>query len=66
MVDIVWIVKEGGNLILDLPIGEYSRWMIALNYKIAKPIFETYEDLEGMLKLIFKLFEDFKKAMVAS
>ena len=29
LVDIVWIVKENGNLILGLPIGEYSRLMIA-------------------------------------
>ena len=28
LVDIVWIVKENGNLILGLPIGEYSRLMI--------------------------------------
>ena len=66
MVDIVWIVKEGGNLILGLPIGEYSRLMIAPNYKIAKPIFGSYEDLDEIFFLIFKLFEDFKKAMVAS
>lgn len=65
MVDIVWIVSEGGNLILGLPIGEYSRLMIAPNYKIAKPIFGTYEDLDEILKSVFKLFEDFKKAMVA-
>lgn len=65
MVNIVWIVSEGGNLILGLPIGEYSRLMIAPNYKIAKPIFGTYEDLDEILKSVFKLFEDFKKAMVA-
>ena len=65
MVDIVWIVKESGNLILGLPIGEYSRLMIAPNYKIMKPIFGTYEDLDEIFESIFKLFEDFKKAMVA-
>ena len=66
MVDIVWIVREGGNLILGLPIGEYSRLMIAPDYKIAKPIFGTYEDLDEILKSVFNLFEDFKKALVAS
>lgn len=66
MADIVWIVKEGGNLILGLPIGEYSRLMIAPNYKIMKPIFGTYEDLEEIFELTFKLFEDFKSAMAAS
>lgn len=66
MVDIVWIVKESGNLILGLPIGEYSRLMIDANYKIMKPIFGTYEDLDEILESIFKLFEDFKKAIVSS
>ena len=66
MVDIVWIVKESGNLILGLPIGEYSRLMIAPNYKIMKPLFGTYEDLDQIFESIFKLFEDFKKAMAAS
>ena len=66
LVDIVWIVKENGNLILGLPIGEYSRLMIAPNYKIKKPIFGTYEDLDEIVESVFKLFEDFKKAMTAS
>lgn len=66
MADIVWIVKESGNLILGLPIGEYSRLMIDPNYKIAKPVFGTYEALDEIFESIFRLFEDFKKAMVAS
>ena len=66
LVDIVWIVKENGNLILGLPIGEYSRLMIAPNYKIKKPIFGTYEDLDEIVESVCKLFEDFKKAMTAS
>lgn len=66
MVDIIWITKESGNLILGLPIGEYSRLMIDPNYKILKPIFGTYEDLDEILESIFKLFEDFKKAIIAS
>lgn len=66
MVEIVWIVKENGNLILGLPIGEYSRLIIAPNHKIMKPIFGTYEDLDEIFESLFKLFEDFKKAMVVS
>ena len=52
LVDIVWIVKENGNLILGLPIGEYSRLMIAPNYKIKKPIFGTYEDLDDIVESV--------------
>lgn len=40
--------------------------MIAPNYKIKKPIFGTYEDLDEIVESVFKLFEDFKKAMTAS
>lgn len=61
MVDIVWIVKESGKIILGLPIGEYSRLLISPTYKIMKPIFGTYTDLDEILEAIFKLFEDFKK-----
>ena len=43
-----------------------SRLMIAPNYKIKKPIFGTYEDLDEIVESVFKLFEDFKKAMTAS
>ena len=37
--------------------------MIAPNYKIKKPIFGTYEDLDEIVESVFKLFEDFKKAI---
>ena len=64
MVDLVWIVKESGKLILGLPISEYSRLMIAPDYKIKKPIFGTYEDLDEIFESCFKLFEEFKLALV--
>lgn len=66
MVDAVWIVKDGENLILGLPIGEYSRLTIDPGYKITKPIFGTYEDLDEIFESIFMLFEDFKRAMLNS
>lgn len=66
LVDIVWIVKENGNLILGLANREYSRLMIASKLQIKKPIFGTYEDLDEIVESVFKLFEDFKKAMTAS
>ena len=36
MVDLVWIVKEGSNLILGRPISEYPRLLIAPDYRIKK------------------------------
>lgn len=64
MVDLVWIVKESGKLILGLPISEYSRLMIAPDHKIKKPIFGTYEDLDEIFESCFKLYEEFKLALV--
>mgnify|MGYP006906618346 FL=1 len=65
MVDLVWIVRENGNLILGLPLGEYSRLMINPDYRIKKPIFATYEDLDEIFQIAFQLFEDFKKTIIA-
>ena len=64
MVDLVWIVKEKGTLILGLPIGEYSRLLIAPDYRIKKPIFGTYEDLDEIFERCFKIFEEFKHALI--
>ena len=46
MVDLVWIVRENGELLLGAPWGTYSRRLIDNNYRIKKPIIGTYEDLE--------------------
>lgn len=64
MVDIVWIVKENNKLILGLPLGEFSRLMINPDYKIKKPIFGTYEDLDEIFRISFQMFEDFKHAVI--
>ncbi len=64
MVDLVWIAKENGTLILGMPIGEYSRLIIDPKYRIKKPIFGTYEDLDDILKIAFEMYEDFKDAFL--
>ena len=66
MTDIVWIVKKNQELILGLPIGEFSRMMISSDYKIQKPIFGTYEDLEEIFIVVFKMYEDFKQALTGN
>lgn len=66
MTDIVWIVKKNQELILGLPIGEFSRMMISPDYKIQKPIFGTYEDLEEIFNVVFKMYEDFKYALIGN
>ncbi len=64
MVDIVWIVKENNELILGLPLGEFSRLMVSPDYRIKKPIFGTYEDLDEIFHTSFQIFEDFKCALI--
>ena len=64
MVDLVWVVKENEELLLGAPWGTYSRRLIDGNYRIKKPIFGTYEDLEDIIKYTFDMYEDFKKSLV--
>ena len=63
MVDLVWLVSEGGMLLLGSPWGTYSRRLIDVDYRIKKPVFGTYEDLETILKIVFGMYEDFKNAL---
>lgn len=64
MVDLVWVVRKDGELLLGAPWSVYSRRLIDVNYRIKKPIIGNYEDIEDIFKVIFKMFEDFKKAIV--
>ncbi|MDE6620729.1 MAG: hypothetical protein K2K74_09650 [Lachnospiraceae bacterium] len=62
MADLVWVVRENGELLLNTPWGVYSRRLIDVNYRIKKPVFGTYEDLEDILQTAFGMYEDFKLA----
>lgn len=64
MVDLVWVVRENGELLLGAPWGTYSRRLIDVNYRIKKPVFGTYEDLEDILKSAFEMYEDFKLTFI--
>ena len=66
MADLVWVVRENGGLLLGAPWGIYSRRLIDVNYRIKKPVFGTYEDLEDILKTAFGMYEDFKLAFIQS
>ena len=60
IVELVWVVKENGTLLLGSPWGTYSKRLIDANYRIKPPVFGTYEDLEDILKITFEMYEDFK------
>ena len=62
-VELVWVVKENGTLLLGSPWGTYSKRLIDANYRIKPPVFGTYEDLEAILEIVFEMYEDFKNAL---
>lgn len=66
MVDLVWVVRENGELLLGASWGTYSKRLIDNNYRIKKPIFGTYEDLEEILKITFNMYEDFKRVLISN
>lgn len=63
MADFVWVVRENGELLLGEPWGIYPRILVNINYRIKNPIFGTYEDLEQILKITFRMYEDFKNVL---
>jgi hypothetical protein len=66
MVDLVWIVKEKNELILGAPWTTYSRRLIEPSYRIKKPVFRTYEDLQEIFEIAFEMYEDFKNAFLGA
>lgn len=64
MADFVWVVKYDGDLKLGSPWSIYSRLLIDSNYRIKKPIFSDYEDLEEILKIAFSMYEEFKTILL--
>lgn len=64
MVELVWVVKENGVLLLGAPWSTYSRRLIDVNYRIKNPVFGTYEDLEEILNIVFEMYDDFKRALM--
>ncbi len=64
MVDLIWILKEEDKLLLGAPWSVYPKRLMGANYRISKPIIGDYSDLEEILKAAFKMFEDFKNAII--
>ena len=64
IVELVWVVEEDSVLLLGAPWSTYSRRLIDGNYRIKNPVFGTYEDLKEILKIVFEMYEDFKRALI--
>ncbi len=63
MADIVWVVKEKDELLLGSPWGTYAKRIVDAGYTIKKPVFASYDELEDILKVSFKMYEEFKAAV---
>lgn len=61
LIDLLWVLKENGNILLGSPLSSYSRSLIDINYRIKNPVISDYEDIEDILKTSFEMYEDFKK-----
>lgn len=66
MADLVWVVRENGELLLGAPWGTCARRLIDSSYRVKKPIFGNYEDLEEILKITFSMYEDFKRVLTSN
>lgn len=64
--DLVWIAKENEELILGSPWSVYARRLINPQYRIKRPIFGSYDDIDEILKTAFQMYEDFKKAITTA
>ena len=64
MVDVVWVVKEGDELLLGAPWGTYTKRILENGYRIKKPVFGDYDQLEEILEITLKMYEEFKNALL--
>ena len=63
-VDFIWAVTKGKQVLAGAPWGVYSKRLIDPSYRIKKPIFSDYDELEDILKTAFKIYEDFKQVFL--
>ena len=63
-VELIWVVRENGELLLGRPWFEFSRQLIDIDYIIKSAYAGTYETLEEILKITFEMYEDFKQIIL--
>ena len=63
--ELIWVLREGDEVLLGSPWGIYSRLMINPDHRIKRPLYGSYEDLESILTTAFEMYDDFKNAVIA-
>ena len=62
--ELIWVVYEGGKVVLGSPWTRYPRLMIARDYIIKQPIISDYVDFRDVMKIAFDMYEDFKQVFL--
>lgn len=62
--ELIWVVKQGKEVLLGRPWGACVKELADSGYKIKMPVIGDYDDLEDILKTAFTMFEDFKSAFL--
>ena len=63
-VELLWYVTKEEEMLLGGPWAIYPRIMLDEDYRIKYPVFATSDDLKEILEYTFKMYEDFKNALV--
>ena len=65
MVELIWEVKENETYILGNHLRGVAKDILRDNTIIKRPLFETYEELEEILRINFEMFDDFKNVLLS-
>lgn len=67
MVEFIWgLTQRGERITLGGPWGIVGDLLLGKDCEIKKPAFRNYEELNDILITAFKVYEDFKQAVVRS
>lgn len=64
MTEFIWVVYHNDEFRLGSPWSVYSRLLIDPGERIKKPVYRSYEELEGILEAAFLMYDDFKSELI--
>lgn len=64
-VELIWEVKENETYILGDSTANIVDDILRNNTMLNFPLFETYEELEEILRINFEMFDDFKNVLLS-
>ena len=65
MAELIWEVKENETYILGNHLRGIAKDILRDNTIIKRPLFETYGELEKILRINFEMFDDFKNVLLS-